>query len=395
MLTPVFLILHATCATGPPQFEVRTMDGKPLAEAIEALADGRVTVAGGTTVAAGDWYLIRRSPGALPPWPDGPHLELTNGDRIRGEVIDSDGNTLRLRVAIPGAPDQTLRFPLSVLRSASVIGRADDAEPAWRTGGRKRDVIETRSGDVSVGAISSIDVAKNMLRLQVDGRDQQLEWRKVAAIGFNTDLARVRRPKGPYYRVTLLNGSRLSVNAISFDGRTWTAETLFKEAVKIPTDQLVSVDLEQGKPAYLSDLKPTSYRYQSFDGEQFALAENRNVIGRPIRLHAGDAESTFDRGIGLHAECTVAYSLGGKYRRFEALAGLDARSGRLGDAVVGVAVDGKDAELPRRGKLTFAGGPIVIQIDVTGAKELTITVDRGNGGNVQDHVNLTEARLVP
>jgi hypothetical protein len=32
---------------------------------------------------------------------------------------------------------------------------------------------------------------------------------------------------------------------------------------------------------------------------------------------------------------------------------------------------------------------------VTGAKELTIVVRRGKGGNVQDCVNLAEARLVP
>jgi hypothetical protein len=60
-----------------------------------------------------------------------------------------------------------------------------------------------------------------------------------------------------------------------------------------------------------------------------------------------------------------------------------------------VFVDGKEHPLPAGGRITSADGPIPVRVDVTGAKELTINVRRGTGGNVQDYVDLTEARLVP
>src|SRR5262249_4265462 len=289
---------------------------------------------------------------------------------------------------------QTLRFPLSALRMAW-LSNCDDQEPKWLAGARKRDVIQSREGDVSLGAISAIDAARNVVRFQADGRDQQLELNKLAAIGFNTDLARVRRPKAAYYRLTLADGTRLSVQSLASDSRSWTAESLFKETVRIPFDYLVAADVEQGKVVWLSDLKPAKYQYQSFDDEEFALAADRCVTGRPIRLKLSNGESTYNRGIGLHAESTVTYRLDEKYRRFEALAGLDARSGARGDCMLSILVDGKERELTGRGRITLASGPIAVQIDVAGVKELTIVVRRGNGGHVQDHVNLADARLVP
>src|SRR5262249_51409138 len=165
--------------------------------------------------------------------------------------------------------------------------------------------------------------------------------------------------------------------------------------LQFPADQLVSVDVEQGKVTYLSDLRPVKYRYQTFDGEQYPWVADRCVTGRPMALRSASGESTFDRGLGLHAECAITYSLGGKYRRFEALAGLDARSGARGNATLSVRVDGKEQALSSGGQLTDAGGPVTVGIDVTGAKELTIEVRRGPGGHVQDHANLAEARLVP
>jgi hypothetical protein len=272
---------------------------------------------------------------------------------------------------------------------------ADESDPAWLAGPRKRDLFLARNGDSAAGALTAIDPARNAVRYQADGKDRQLELSKLAAVGFNTDLARVRRPKGPYYRLTLADGTRLSAQSVTFDGRTWTAATLFKDTVKVPADQLIAVDVEQGKVSYLSDLKPAKYQYQTFDGEQLSWAADRCVTGRPMTLKTSCGEATFDRGVGLHAECTIVYTLAGKYRRFEALAGLDAKSGARGDATMALLVDGKEQPLANGGRLTNAGGPIAVRVDVTGGKELTVVIRRGAGGHVQDHVNLADARLVP
>jgi NPCBM/NEW2 domain len=392
-----FVLIAAVCAADPAaQFEVRVYDGEPVRGSVETMgAGGTLTFTDTKAISGGEWYGMRRAGVVLPPWPRDPHVELTNGDRIRGAIRSGDGDSLRLTVIWTGVPEQVIQIPVSSTRVAWLRGGAPDAEPAWLAGPRKRDVILARNGDVRLGALTAIDVSKSQVRFQVDGKDRDVPLSKVSAVAFNTDLARVRRPKGPYYRLVLADGSRLSVMALTFDQHLWTAQTLFKESVKIPADRVVAIDVEQGKAAYLAGLKPAKYQYQSFDGEDRSWVSDRNANGQTMRLKTTDGESTFDRGIGLHADCAITYALGGKYRRFESSAGLDARSGLRGDAILEITVDGKAIELPGGGRLTQSGGPVTLKVDINGAKELTIAVRPGNGGIVQDHVNLTDARLIP
>ena len=80
-------------------------------------------------------------------------------------------------------------------------------------------------------------------------------------------------------------------------------------------------------------------------------------------------------------------------RRFEALVGLDDRGGREGSVRVRVLADGKPLDLGDDHELT-AGDSLSVRVDVTGAKELTLEVDFGKGGPVQDHVDWVDARFV-
>jgi NPCBM/NEW2 domain len=397
MSITAFVLLAVVCAADPvTQLEIRVYEGEPVRGSFETMgAGGTLTFADGKAISGGDWYGMRRATGVLPPWPREPHVELTNGDRIRGVIASADGDSLRLTVAWPGVPDQILQFPISSVRVAWLRSGPPDAEPAWLSEPRKRDVILSRNGDLSLGALTAMDVSKSQVRFQADGKDRELPLSKVSAIAFNTDLARIRRPKGPYYRLVLTDGTRLSVTALTFDQHLWTAQTLFKESIKIPADRIVAINVEQGKAVYLSDLKPARYQYQSFDGEDRSWVADRNANGQAMRLKTAEGESTYDRGIGLHAECSITYALGGKFRRFESLAGLDAQSGLRGDAILEITVDGKAIELPGGGRLTQSVGPITLMVDVTGAKQLTIAVRPGSGGIVQDHVNLADARLIP
>jgi len=396
MATATLALLLAATVPAGSDFEVRTLGGLPVTGAVQTLdADGSLVV-GDQTVGAGEWYSVRRANAALPPWPRAPHVELNTGDRVAGTSAGADGDALRLKLSVPGAKDQFVRFPLSAVRAVWLTTRpANGPDPDWLTAPRKRDLFLARNGDSAAGALTEIDPTGNAVHFQADGRDHRLDLSKLAAIAFNTDLARTRRPKGPYYRLTLVDGTRLKVQTATFDGRTWTATTLFKDEIQIPADQLVSVDVEQGQATYLSDLKPTKYQYHTFDGEQYTWVADGCVTGRSITIRGASGKSTFDRGLGLHADCIISYALRGKYRRFEALAGLDARSGARGNAALIVRVDGKEQGLPAGGRLTDAGGPVAVRIDVTGAKELTIEIGRGAGGHVRDHVNLAEARLVP
>ena len=103
--------------------------------------------------------------------------------------------------------------------------------------------------------------------------------------------------------------------------------------------------------------------------------------------------NTFDRGIGLHTESRLTYDLAGRYRRFEALVGLDDQTGKGGSARVRVLVDGKSVDLGAA-DLTGRREPLAVRVDLTGAKELTLVAEFGERGGVRGHVNWANARLV-
>ena len=90
----------------------------------------------------------------------------------------------------------------------------------------------------------------------------------------------------------------------------------------------------------------------------------------------------------------MTYAVPAGCRRFEALVGLDDRTGRKGSVRVRVLADGKECDLGLKGDLTHRTGPVRVRADVGGAKELTLAVDFGAGGDVGDHVNWADARFI-
>jgi hypothetical protein len=84
--------------------------------------------------------------------------------------------------------------------------------------------------------------------------------------------------------------------------------------------------------------------------------------------------------------------LDGNYRRFETTVGLDDRTGHGGSVRIRVLVDGM--EKAGGDELTSANSPRQLRIDVTKAKELTLVVEFGSGGDVRDQVDWADVRLV-
>ena len=81
-------------------------------------------------------------------------------------------------------------------------------------------------------------------------------------------------------------------------------------------------------------------------------------------------------------------------RWFEALVGLDAAAGPRGSVRVQVLADGKPLVTPAP-ELNAADPPRELRLPLpAGAKELTLLVEFGRGGDVQDHVDWADARII-
>ncbi len=388
-----------------PQFVAHTAaDATPRSGRVTSIETGwSVKLAGpDAAVPAGQLVSLRRTDRPLPPWPRGPRIVLANGDRVGGTVTGGDARAVRFTPdAKAGGPRGEWSVPLSALAAVWLTPPPADAPPdpaayPWADTPRRRDAVLLTNGDVVRGTVEGFtaDPAAVTVKPPAGGKAPAdaattLPLSRVAAISFDPTLARVRKPKGPFARLVTADGSRVGLASATSDSTTLKGTTLFGAAVEVPLADVIVLDVLQGKAVYLSDLKPKKATVEGFNGVAWPWAADRTVKGNPLRLGA----QTFDKGLGTHPRTTLTYTLGGKYRRFEALVGLDPVTGRRGVADVRVLVDGKEVPVERLTGLT-AAGPRAVSTDVTGAKELTLVVDYGPAGDVQDDVNWCDARLI-
>ncbi len=403
----LIVLWSAVAALGqapPPQFEIDTTDAKPLVGAIRQMgADGALTLTDRTTVTGPNLVSIRRVARPLPAWPQSAQAILHNGDRLAGAPVELVGALLQFQAAglrrlDDGKLGESLRIPLSALaylwlRPPETLDRERHAALFAET--RANDQIALRNGDVLAGTLSALDAKKGEVHIEIGAERRTIALSQITLIALSTKLARIRKPMGAYSHVVLADGSRLTASTVSIDDGAVTITTPYRVRWQLPLTELASLSIYQGKAVYLSDLKPAKFHYRTYEGEEFSWAVDRNLEGEPLRLKTLLGEQTFDKGVAVHGECTLSYALDGGYRRFESTVGLDARLGARGSVELRVLVDGKEQQMGEGKALTVENGPRRLKMDVTGAKTLTLIVNWGEGGNVGDHVDWCDARLIP
>lgn len=373
-------------------FYLHTAEAQTVAGPLQKLQpDGTLALGGNPPrqFPAAAWVGLRRTSVPLPHPPRGEQVVFASGDRLACQVQHLRDEQLTVAASFGKA----LAVPLTrvALIWFTASEKDDDAECHLRrllTQRRTRDVVLLRNGDVLEGTVQELD--DKTVRLEAAQKSVSLERDKVAAIALNSELSLAARPRGPIGHVILRDGSRLCLAALEASAKTLTGKTQFGAAVTIPLDRLVALDVHHGPAVYLSDLKPAHYEHTPYLGVRWPFTADTSVAGHPLRL----AGSVFDKGIGMHSASRLTYSLGGNFRWFEARVGLDEQTGRAGSVRVQVLVDGKPTNLGKDQELTGRDPPRHLRVAVADARELTLVVEFGFRGDVADHVNWTDARLL-
>ena len=118
------------------------------------------------------------------------------------------------------------------------------------------------------------------------------------------------------------------------------------------------------------------------------VSNDRSWEGKTVISVGG---KTYERGLGVHADSTISFSLNGKFSAFHVVPGPDdAHGGRLDMKIL---VDGK--EMFASGKVNSSGFQAKdVNIPVAGARELTLIVTDGGNGKGGDHAAWADAYLV-
>jgi hypothetical protein len=399
LLTAVLAALRGD-QPGPGDFVVALADGSTAAGPLEELGVGWSVRLGGATprqAAGTDVFTLRRSQTRRPGFPNGEQIVFANGDRLSGKVLKLTGERLRFRADL--GKEHDLLLPLSALSVLWITAPDEEDRPAdflrqLAAGRRRQDLVLLRNGDVLEGFLTALE-SQTRLRIEVAKKEVSVDYPKVAAVAFNTELVRSLRPKDSYARLVLANGSRLALASARADRVSLTGKTLFGAEVTVPVAQVNALDLYQGRAVYLSDVKPRRYEFTPFLGSlRLPYAVDASVrIGSSAGGDLCLGGSTYDKGLGMHSASRLTFDLEGGYRRLEALVGLDDQTEQLGSARVQVLVDGQPRNLGWDGELTGKNSPRPVRVDVSGGRELTLVVGFGRLGDVRGRVNWVDARL--
>ncbi|MET7781978.1 beta-galactosidase [Streptomyces sp. NPDC005388] len=159
-----------------------------------------------------------------------------------------------------------------------------------------------------------------------------------------------------------------------------TAKTTGERAVQVPPPAPAG-------DAYVSDL-PLVRAVNGWGPVEKDTSNGENAAGDGRPLSIGG--TTYTKGLGVHADSQVRVYLGGVCTRFTATVGVDDEVGDGGSVSFKVTADGRDLFTSP----TFLGsdGGTPVDVDVTGARWLDLTVD-GGGDISADHSDWAGAHL--
>jgi len=223
--------------------------------------------------------------------------------------------------------------------------------------------VNTSSGERMVeGILEAVD--SEFIRIKYKGESKKIGLGKVKAI-VTADLG-LEKPDGAAAAIQLTDGSLIVGKILELEGGVFTVGVTAENSVQVPAGNVVSIVIQSDRLRYLSDQEPVEVQEKSIFAFQRPWKRNVSVTGKPLENDAG-----FDR--------------------FSAIAGIAAETNGRGDCQMIVRGDGIELWSER---VTGEGGPLEIDVDIEGLKEIVLVVSPGAEFDLGDHANWGEARFI-
>lgn len=321
-----------------------------------------------------------------------PLILLENGDRIRARILRMEEDDLRAQWRLASGAGE-IRIPLETVRGAILtmpetgftrnrLLRQLQEQPA------QRDTLMLDNGDQLGGELSDIDSASIVLTTAAG--DTRIERRGIRTLLMNSDLISFPKAKGRTALVEFTDGSRLTVGDLGLaENGVLHLDAISGTQVDVPLSAVASIRFLGGQAVYLSDLTPGEFEFTPYLMTHWKWRPDQNVRGGPLRLRGRE----FIKGLGMHSQSRSTYALGGEYQQFRATIGIDDSANGGGHVEFAVEVDGE--RIYTSPPLTGRDAALQIPpIDVRNAAAITLIVNFGEFGDVQDHADWCDAVLI-
>jgi hypothetical protein len=327
---------------------------------------------------------------SLPPTPiSGIHLRLANDEVLRCSVIESaDADEFLVRGNHFGGLKVSSDLIVGGVLDADADERQSERAAEWMKKPRTTDALLFKNFDEAKGSFAGI--GENSVDLDVDGAKRSTPRGQVLALAFDPRLLQPKTTRETYLVVRLNDGTRLRASRLEAATErpdVVTIHSLLGTPITVKREHLVDASVRNGRVTYLSDLEETETTVTPYLDDPWPVRRDRAATGEQMRLGG----RVVSKGLGMRSGTRITFPADG-YARFQTTVGLDDAAGPLAHVVFAVFVDGK-----RVGEdLALGAGdqPKALSVPLAGAKTITLAVEFGKRGDVQDFADWGDARLV-
>ena len=360
---------------------LRTVDGRVVEGTLVALTGTNAVMrveTGQRSIPAGDIAAIR--------FREGTEGVLMSG-KGRHVLIAADGSALAAReVSVSNGVLRAVSGPFggisTPMESLSCVLRpnANETPLDVRRGverlGLKQgrtDILVVRGPEgkyLAVNAIVSVIEADRIV-VVYDRTESAMQLNTIAALipALPASTPPAEKPRG---RLVCCDGSSVLFSTVEAGADRVVAVSPLLGRIAVPRSKTAEIRFRSPNLASLSDMAPSEVKETPYFDDEFPWRKDRSVHGAPLRLEG----KTYRKGLGLHADCRMTFDLGGRYRRFTALAGIDDDL-PVGKAELTILGDGR----PLLKKLVLARNkaPASIELDIAGVRSFAIHVGFAEG----------------
>lgn len=401
----IILLLLAGFASRALAEEIYFQDGKRLMAMVEAIdGKGKITLRlPSGKMSAAELTQINsitfrgREPRAIRAGAQ--EFHFVSGDRLKGQIVRLQSDVLLTETAGVG----NVAIPLTALRgflTMPIEGKAgrraiglvtgDDEDPT----GKMDQVLDRRTAGYE-GVLEAIDSKELHLDHERLRRIVPLSILHLAGVRLARDTQTPRPPLSsqPFVKVLTRDGSTLEGLLHSVRHGKWHLHPTWQpdKVLAVPVEEVVAVEVLNGQAIYLSQLQPSEVKEKAILTPQQRYRLNQNCQGNPLSIGGNH----YAWGIGVHANSSLTFDVGGNWSKFESVVGIDDQAGKGGSVTFQVLGDGKELYKSPviRGGAT-AKTPTVVAVSIKGVKKLTLVVDATEDLDLGDLADWAGARLL-
>jgi len=267
-----------------------------------------------------------------------------------------------------------LRQPLNQTGETSLL-------PELSRRGFDEDTLILGDGTRLAGALEAVTADSFRVETAVGG--VPVDAARVEALAMNVALLQRPAAVDRAALVHLGDGTCVSLQALAISAAgTLTGRTGFDAELLAPLSEVARINFYGARVIDLTTREPPSVSVVPFVSRTSQMLVNRNVRGGWLQLGGRD----YTRGFGMTSGMTATFALEPDDRQFQATVGLDDSVGEAGSVVFAVAVDGRrlfTSPVVRGGDAPLVIGPL----DIADGKQLSLSVEFAEYGNVQDVAN--------